>query len=383
MKCHVAGRAHAARLALLLAIAGILGSTAAYPEQSWRWDLPPGFPEPAVPVDNPMSAAKVELGRRLFFDQRLSVTGGYACASCHDPARAFTDGRPQAIGATGELHPRSTMSLVNVAYNASFGWSNPGHRQLEDQATVPLFSVQPIELGLSGRESSIMEELLGEPAARDDFARAFPEAGKRFGMLHVRRALAAYQRTLISASSPYDRYVFHDDREAISESARRGMRLFFSERFGCGGCHPAPLFMSPAVFVGSPAEPRFHNTGLYNIDGGGRYPDASPGLYEHSGRPEDMGRFRVPTLRNVARTAPYMHDGSIATLDEVVRHYAAGGRNRGALDGHEPGPRSPLQSPKLRGFELSDTESADLVAFLESLSDQDPAYARDAKVRSR
>lgn len=382
MKHRLAGRTRAARLALLLGFAGILGASAANPEPSWRWDLPPGFPEPAVPVDNPMSAAKVELGRRLFFDRRLSVTGGYACASCHDPAHAFTDGRPQAIGATGELHPRSAMSLVNVAYHASFGWSNPGLRQLEEQAAVPLFGVHPIELGLSGRESTLMQALLAEPDERDEFARAFPEADRHFGTLHVRRALAAYQRTLVSASSPYDRYVFHDEREAMSEAARRGMRLFFSERLGCAGCHPAPLFMSPAVFADRPAEPRFHNTGLYNLDGRGRYPEANRGVYEHSGRQEDMGRFRVPTLRNVGHTAPYMHDGSIATLGEVVRHYAAGGRNRGAANG-EPGARSPLQSPQLRGFELGDTEAADLVAFLESLSDQDPAYARDAEGRDR
>jgi cytochrome c peroxidase len=364
-------------------IVGLLVAPAWGDEPGWRWDLPPGFPAPLVPADNPMSAAKVALGRSLFFDTRLSVTGTYACASCHDPTRAFTDGRRQAVGATGELHPRGAMSLVNVAYNASFGWANPALRQLEEQAAVPMFGLHPIELGLAGREERVMQDLLARPDERAAFTRAFPEESVAFTLLHVRRALAAYERTLISARSPYDRYVFRDDREALGEAARRGMRLFFSERVGCAGCHPAPLFMSPAVYEGTRAEPRFHNTGLYNLGGTGRYPEHDPGVFEHTRQPEDMGRFRVPTLRNVGKTAPYMHDGSIETLRDVVLHYAAGGRNRVAPGGEEPGPRSPLQSLELRGFELGQSDVDDLVAFLESLSDEGASYAADAEGRNR
>jgi cytochrome c peroxidase len=367
----------------VLSIVGLLVAPAWGNEQAWRWDLPPGFPAPVVPADNPMSAAKVALGRSLFFDTRLSLTGSYACASCHDPARAFTDGRGQAVGATGERHPRGAMSLVNVAYNASFGWANPTLRQLEEQAAVPMFSLHPVELGLSGREKRVMQDLLAQPAGRAAFTRAFPEESGGFTLLHVRRALSAYERTLISAGSAYDRYVFRDERDALDQAARRGMRLFFSERVGCAGCHPAPLFMSPAVYEGTQAEPRFHNTGLYNLGGTGRYPDHNPGVFEHTLEPADMGRFRVPTLRNVGKTAPYMHDGSIETLRDVVLHYAAGGRNRIASGSQEVGPRSPLQSPALQPFELNARDVDDLVAFLESLSDEDASYAADAEGRSR
>ena len=368
-------RRAAASLALI--VAGLLACSLASADEAWRWDLPRGFPVPVVPADNPMTTAKVELGQRLFSDKRLSITGAYACASCHDPGRAFTDGRARALGATGELHNRSTPSLVNVAYNAAFGWANPDIRDLEAQAEIPLLGEDPLELGLSGRETKVMDELQRDPELRAALERAFPENAQAFTLLHVRRALAAYQRSLISASSAYDRYVFYDEKEAMSVSARRGMDLFFSERAGCAGCHPAPLFMSPAVYLGTSPEPRFHNTGLYNLDGAGSYPENGTGLFEHTQRPGDMGRFRVPSLRNIARTAPYMHDGSIATLTDVVDHYASGGRNHGPTG--EPGGRSPLQSAELSRFELRPGEREDLVAFLESLSDLNPPYAGDAE----
>ncbi|MEO1935058.1 MAG: MbnH family di-heme enzyme [Myxococcales bacterium] len=370
------GSRRPAAVHLALIVGGLLAFSAASAAEDWRWNLPRGFPVPWVPVDNPMTKAKVELGRRLFFDKRLSVTGAYACASCHDPARAFTDGRAQALGATGEIHPRGTMPLVNVAYNASFGWANPEIRDLETHAKIPLFRQEPVELGLLGRESEVMEEFENDAETRAAFERAFPKTKKRFSVLHVRQALAAYQRTLISTNSAYDRYVFYDEKEAMSASAIRGMEIFFSDRAGCAGCHPAPLFMSPAVYAGIEAEPRFHNTGLYNLDGKGRYPEGGTGVFEHTHHPGDMGRFRVPTLRNVARTAPYMHDGSIPTLDEVVLHYASSGRNHGPTG--ERAARNPFQSPELKAFELRTGERDDLVAFLESLSDEDPPYAVDA-----
>jgi cytochrome c peroxidase len=330
-----------------------------------------------------MTAAKVTLGRNLFFDERLSITGGYACATCHDPRRAFTDGLGRAIGATGDQHPRGAPSLVNVAYNASFGWADPELRRLEDQAAIPMLGEHPVELGLRGREPGVMAALLAAPSERTAFARAFPEASGHFTLLHVRYALAAYERTLIAAASPFDRYVFRDDRDALSETAQRGMQLFFSPRLGCSGCHPAPLFMSPATFEGHSAEPRFHNTGLYNVDGSGRYPEHNLGVFEHTRAPDDMGHFKVPTLRNIAETAPFMHDGSIATLQDVIRHYAVGGLNRPAPGSDARGPRGPFQSPELQAFELEPGDVEALVAFLESLSDENPAYAGDAAVRSR
>lgn len=321
------GSRGASRLALGL---WLLLSPLSAGAEPWRFDLPPGFPAPQVPADNPMSRAKVELGRRLFSDPRLSVTEHYSCASCHDPARAFTDGRARAVGATGQVHPRAAMSLWNVAYQASFGWVDDSLRSLEDQAAVPMLSTHPIELGLAGRENEVMKRLLA--SERGAFRAAFPNA-HRFDLSHVRKALAAYQRTLFSADSAYDRYVFQDERSALSAAARRGMALFFSARTRCGVCHPAPLFTSPVVYEGTQAEPRLHDVGLRDAEG-------------HT-------RFRTPTLRNLLATAPYMHDGSMATLDAVIRHYARGGRDHRGVD--------------LEPFEIRDAEIADLVAFLASL----------------
>ncbi|MGH9465190.1 MAG: MbnH family di-heme enzyme, partial [Thermoanaerobaculia bacterium] len=312
----------------------------------YTWELPAGFPRPLVPADNPMTAEKVELGRRLFYDPRLSANGRQACSSCHQQALAFSDGRARAVGATGEAHPRSAMSLTNVAYNASFTWTAPGLVSLERQLRVPLFSRRPVELGLAGAERRLEEELRHDPVLRARFARAFPGEPRALRMANVEKAIAAFERTLISGDSPYDRLLFRDEREALSPAAKRGMELFFSPRLACSRCHGGFNLSGPVVFAGSPRpEPVFHNTNLVGLRGGGR---------RHG------ERFRAPTLRNVALTAPYMHDGRLATLGEVVDHYAAGGR---------PRPPHPDRSPLVTGFPLAPGERDALVAFLESLTD--------------
>ena len=280
-----------------------------------------------------MSAAKVELGRHLFYDRRLSADGEFSCASCHRQELAFTDGRPRAIGATGALHPRSTMSLTNVAYNAGFAWADPTLASLEDQARVPMFNRDPVELGVEGDGAAMVARLGRDPNYEAMFVAAFPgrHAGKRISVETVVQAIAAFERTLISGNSAYDRRVYLDQRDAMSEPAKRGMRLFFTERTGCFHCHSGVNFSAPTVASGTShrlkLDGSFHNTGLYNLGKkGGLYPEDNPGLAEHTSRKRDIGRFRAPTLRNVALTAPYMHDGSIATLEQVVDHYAAGGR---------------------------------------------------------
>lgn len=361
-----AGCAAGAGLGVPLPVAAPPRSDAA--AEPYEWRLPRGFPRPRVPPDNPMSAAKVELGRHLFYDRRLSLDGTYACASCHRQELAFTDGRARAVGVKGQLHPRSAMSLANVAYNAGLGWDDPGLLRLEDQAKVPMFNRRPLELGLAGRRRRTVARLFADPLYRRLFAAAFPEARGPLTMPHVRSALAAFERTLISGDSPFDRWL-GGENDALSPAARRGMKLFFSARLGCFACHRGFNFSGPVIYEGSrDAVPVFLNTGLYDLDGRGAYPPPNTGAHRVTGRPEDMGRFRVPTLRNVARTAPYMHDGSVATLGEAVDLYAAGGRTA-----------SPLKSPRLRGFELTGAEKAELLAFLESLSDEsfvtDPRFA--------
>ena len=339
------------------------------PPPEYEWRLPPGFPVPPVPAGNPMSAAKVELGRYLFYDRRLSGSGTYACGSCHQQHLAFTDGRARALGSTGELHRRGAMSLVNVAYAPGMDWVDAEGRGLEEQMLRPLLGTSPVEMGLAGREADVLARLAAEPRYQRLFAAAFPEEREPMRLGNVRRAIASFERALISGGSPYDRLLFEDDRTALSEGAARGMRLFFSEELGCSGCHGGLNLSGDMAVAGEPRPAaEHHNTALYNLDGAGAYPEEDPGLAELTGEAADMGRFRAPTLRNITLTAPYMHDGSLPTLEAVIDHYAAGGRNLAADGGRAAAP-SPARSPGVRGFEIGASQRRDLVAFLESLTD--------------
>jgi cytochrome c peroxidase len=314
-----------------------------------------------------MSNAKVELGRRLFYDTRLSGNQTYSCASCHQQALAFTDGRAQAVGSTGGVHPRSAMSLANAAYSVSYGWADPSLRSLEAQMRVPMFNEHPIELGLAGREGE-MTARFQTPADRAHFAEAFPGEAAAPSLTAIVKAISAFERTLVSGSSPLDRYLYRDDRAALSPAAVKGMSLYFSKRLHCSECHGGFNLSGPVDFEVAKARPKplFHNTALYDVDGKGSYPPIDRGLIDVTKKPGDMGRFRAPTLRNIAVTAPYMHDGSLPTLEAAIDHYANGGH------------RSPFRSREVRGFALAATDRADLLAFLNSLTDEtflkDPAF---------
>lgn len=347
-------------------------------EGDYTWELPAGFPKPTVPADNPISRAKVELGRRLFYDKRLSGNQTSSCASCHDPRRAFTDGRAQAVGSTGERHPRGAMSLVNIGYASTLTWANDLVPTLEKQALLPMFGETPVELGLAGQEDVMLARLRAEPIYADAFPRAFAGDAEPITLDHVIKAIATFERTILSGSTPYDRFVHGHDPTALDASAQRGRELFFSERCECFHCHGSFNFSDNVTHAGTViTEIAFHNTALYNVDGRGAYPPPSRGLIDISGKDTDMGRFKAPTLRNIALTAPYMHDGSIATLEGVIDHYARGGRNVESGPAAGDGARSPLKSEFLRGFLVSDAERADLVHFLESLTD--PTLESDAR----
>lgn len=329
----------------------------------YAWSLPQHFPRPQVPASNPMRDATVELGRHLFYDPRLSRTGELACAGCHRQELAFTDGLARSRGVTGELTARGSMSLANVAYASRLTWANPLVRTLEHQATLPLFGEAPVEMGLGGHEARVLAALQAEPRYPALFAAAWPEDGE-ISLARAIEAIAAFERTLISATSPYDRYVA-GEHTALSSAARRGMALFFSERTECFHCHGGFNFSDAVDHTGLAApEVAFHNTALYDP-----YPPGNRGVAEITGDPADSGRFRAPTLRNIAVTAPYMHDGSLPTLDAVIDHYAAGGR----------APENSDKSPFMVGFVLTDDERADLLAFLHSLTDEafltDPRHA--------
>lgn len=343
-------------------------------------DIPRGFPTPRIPADNPISAEKVELGRHLFYDKRLSGNQAASCSTCHQQDKAFTDGRPTAVGATGQAHARNSSGLTNSVYNSTLTWANPLLTELEDQLLVPVFGEEPIEMGATGHEAEILERLELDSGYQELFAAAFPEDPDPVDWANVVRALSSFVRTLISGDSPFDRFVYQGDGSALDASERRGLELFFSERLECHHCHGGFNFTESSVHASSAFESaRFHNTGLYNLDGHGAYPPGNTGVYEVSGRPEDMGRFRAPTLRNVALTAPYMHDGSVGSLEEVIRIYEAGGRSIASGPYAGDGSQSPLKSGFVSGFSLSDSERADLLKFLESLTDrqfiEDPRFS--------
>ena len=351
------------------------------PETStYEWDLPEGIPEPVVPANNPMSEAKVELGRHLFFDERLSGNGTQSCGSCHDQARAFTDGLALSLGSTGESTPRNAMALANVAYNGTQTWANPALVTLESQALVPIFGEHPIELGVTNHEEEILLRFRSDAALESMFQEAFPGEPDPVSMANVVFAIASYERALLSFGSPYDRYFYGGDERAMSASAQRGMELFFTERAECFHCHGGFNFSGSVVHVNAPdATPEFFNNGLYNIDGRGGYPEGNRGLYEHTSNARDMGRYRAPSLRNITLTAPYMHDGSIATLDGVIDHYAAGGRTVTEGPNAGVGSESPLKNIFIHGFTLTVDERADLMAFLASLTDD--AFIEDPRLQ--
>jgi len=345
----------------------------------WSWDLPADMPPPQVPADNPMNPAKVELGRWLFYDPRLSGNGSMSCATCHIQSLAFTDGRPRSVGSTGEMHPRSAMSLVNVAYASRLTWANPLLDRLEDQALTPLLGDRPVEMGLKDGDQRFAELLRREANYSELARRAFPRDADPHSLINGVRAISAFIRTINSFDAPYDRYLA-GEAGAISEAAERGMELFFSERLECFHCHGGFNFTDSTTHANTTVERvGYHNTGLYNLDGSGAYPPDNTGLYDMTGETRDMGRFKAPSLRNVTVTAPYMHDGSVATLDEALANYARGGRLVGEGEHAGDGRLSPFKSEFVTGFELNDEERADVLAFLESLTDEtiltDPRFA--------
>lgn len=286
------------------------------------WNLPPGFPLPLA-GPNIQSDAKFVLGRLLFYDTRLSYNGTQSCASCHQQRFAFSDGRTHAIGSTGGQHPRNTMTLTNAAYNATYTWTDTRVHTLEQQALVPMLNEHPIELGAKHHEREIMARLRSDGGYAVMFRAAFRGERRPVRLANVARALAAFERELISGRSPYDRLVYSDDQQTMTPQAWRGMQLFFSSRSGCSDCHRGFNFSGPVRYVGS----RDERLGLVSNGVTG-------------------GRFRVPTLRNVELTAPYMHDGSIATLAEVIDRYS-----------------------DARKLALTETDKSDLVAFLRALTD--------------
>lgn len=294
-----------------------------------------------VPETNTLTAAKVDLGRRLFFDPELSADRTKSCASCHRPDLYFTDGRRVAVGIQHREGTRNVPSILNSAYGRSFLWDGRVE-SLEEQMLRPIAGARELALDL--------DELVQRLGDRDDYASAFEEAfgSEDVSRDRVSRALASYVRTLRSGDASVDRFL-HGDPEALSPEAREGFQLFVG-RANCGVCHLAPLFTDHS----------FHNTGV-------SWGSTDQGRFAVTGQPRDRGAFKTPSLRNVARTAPYMHDGSIPDLEAVIEHYDSGGTANPYLDG------------EIAPLNLTDHEKRQLVSFLESLTGDGPGRTADGR----
>lgn len=298
-------------------------------------DQPEGLPPVKHPEDNPPSEAKIALGKQLYFDPRLSKDSTVSCASCHDPQKGWSNDDQFATGVGGARGGRSAPTIINSAYSAFHFWDGRA-ATLEDQALGPVQN--PIEMAM--KLEDVEERLNNVVGYRKQFAEVFgTDKVTREG---IAKAIAAYERTVLSGDAPYDRFQAGDE-SALSESAQRGMKLFFGKA-QCSACHIGPNFTDNA----------FHNIGV-----GMDQEEPDPGRYAETKLQGDLGSFKTPTLREIARTAPYMHDGSLATLEEVVEHYAKGGIPNPQLD------------EGIFKLNLTDQEKADLVTFLkEGLSSE-------------
>lgn len=349
-------------------------------QRAFNASIPLGLPADTwdyyVPKNNPLSAAKVELGRKLFFDNRLSADGSVSCSTCHKPELAFTDGKTVAEGVSGRRGTRNSISLFNVMFNTSQFWDGRVDT-LEQQAVEPL--INPLEMGNSSHDQ-VIKRLREIAEYRVEFRSVF---GGEITIDRVGLAIAAYERTLISGDSPLDRFVAGDET-AIGDEARRGFAIFR----GKGRCTRCHSFSEQRPFFTDFA---YHNTGVSanhpafdklarqaaaavetdqaktTIDRlatqeGGRELGRILASYQLF----DLGAYRTPSLRNVALTAPYFHDGSAKTLADVVKFYNAGGRTNINLE------------EELHALGLSDDEQRDLIAFLESLTGRNQV-TKDAK----
>jgi cytochrome c peroxidase len=307
--------------------------------------VPLGLPPLPVPDDNPMTAETVALGKKLYFDPKLSADNTVSCASCHAPEHGFGDGRKTAQGVRQQTGNRNAPTVLNAAFGSLQFWDGRAV-SLEEQAAGPI--ANPIEMNLPHNEC--VKRLNGDAEYVALFARAFGEG--RITMGKVQRAIAAFERTVISGNSPFDRYMYGGDKSAMSEAAVRGLAIFMDrDRGNCTACHQ--VGPKSALFT----DGQFHNVGA-GLSPEGELVDL--GRYEQTKRESDKGAFKTPTLRNVALTAPYMHDGSLKTLRAVVDFYVGGGSSNPYLD------------PQLRPLALTGKDREDLVAFLESLTGEMP-----------
>lgn len=321
------------------------GAVESFAERALALEVPLGLKAISVPSNNPLTYAKVELGRMLFFDKRLSVDDSVSCATCHNPALGWSDAQPVATGIGGQKGRRNTPSIVNTAHQRLFFWDGRAE-DFEEQALGPLLN--PIEMG------NPSAEFLEKKVADIGFLVMHFESVFDDGVtaVNISRALASFQRTIMAGNTPYDRFRAGDET-ALPPPAKRGMDLFFGKA-NCSACHSGPYF----------ADGGFHNIGLPTGELG-----EDAGREAVTGMLGDRGAFKTPTLREVSRTAPYMHDGSLDSLETVIEHYDRGG------SGH------PQQDEEITPLGLTNEEKRDLVTFLKVglASPEYPIFDKDGE----
>lgn len=295
-------------------------------------EVPLGLLPLRFPADNPYTAEKRELGRLLYYDKRLSADGTVACASCHAPEHAFTDGQPVSSGIRGQKGGRSAPTVFNRAYSLAQFWDGRA-KSLEEQAAGPI--ANPIEMG--NTHDAMVKTMQGIPGYRALFKKAFGK--EEFGVDEITKAIATYERTVLSGNSPYDRYKA-GNKNAMNTAQVRGMDIYFNKA-KCDQCHEGINLTANS----------YHNLGV-----GADKPTPDVGRYEVTKKDADWGAFKTPTLREIARTAPYMHDGSIATLEEVIEYYDRGGTPNKNLD------------ERMKPLKLTAAEKKDLVEFLKAFN---------------
>ena len=307
---------------------------------------PLGLPTVPVPPTNPETMETIALGRRLFYDKHLSRDNTVACASCHNPQTGFTDGLPHSVGVAGKTGTRNAPTVVNAAYMPQLFWDGRS-ASLEEQSATPI--ANPLEMDQG--HDLLVSNLNSEPTYQAAFHKAFGPGPATLGK--VEKAIASFERTLISGDSPFDRYRFGGDKNALTAAAIRGFQVFMNPDQGnCATCHT--IAGKYALFT----DGEFHNTGA-GVNGEGDLMDF--GRYEATKNDSDKGSFKTPSLRNIAQSPPYMHDGSLKTLKDVVDFYAGGGNS------------NLYQDPAMKSIHLTGQQRSDLVAFMESLTGALPA----------
>lgn len=306
------------------------------------------------------SPFQAELGHYLFFENNISINHTKSCASCHSPEFAFTDGYRRSVTALGENVPHNSPSLINATSLRYFDWANPMATSFAQQIKRPLYNESPMELGLDKHLDELQYFFKNDSLYSTLFKKAFPYDTILYTLNQIEKCLIEYEKCLVSYKSPFD-------QNKLSNSAQRGFDLFKSDRLKCARCHMPPSFT--LATMSNNTDIVYANIGLYNVNGNNQYPDSDAGLINHTHQAGDNGKFKIPSLRNIMITAPYMHDGSVATIEEVIDLYKRGGRNINYGNIKGDGALNKLKSPLIQGFNLTAEESQDLINFLDALSD--------------